>query len=123
MSAAAVARRPAPADALDVEAIRAQFPILRTRVHDRPLVYLDSAASTQKPSAVIEAQKRFYEEDYAEQFLIRIPECLAKLQRMEEIYATVEDTPQAMSEEMAAQRKRLEALRAAKGDYVSPFDL
>ncbi len=65
MSAVTAMRRPAPADHLDVEAIRAQFPILGTKVHDRPLVYLDSAASTQKPSAVIEAQKRFYEQDYA----------------------------------------------------------
>ncbi len=65
MSAVTAMRRPAPADHLDVAAIRAQFPILRTKVHDRPLVYLDSAASTQKPSAVIEAHKRFYEEDYA----------------------------------------------------------
>jgi len=39
----------------DVEAVRAQFPILSRKVHDRPLVYLDNAASAQKPEAVIEA--------------------------------------------------------------------
>lgn len=50
---------------LDVAAIRAQFPILRTRAHGQPLVYLDSAASTQKPQCVIDEIKRFYEEDYA----------------------------------------------------------
>ena len=39
----------------DVEAIRAEFPILARQVHGRPLVYLDNAASAQKPEAVIEA--------------------------------------------------------------------
>ena len=67
--------------------------------------------------------KDFTEQDYVDQFTIRIPELLAKLDRMEEIYATVDDTPQAMKDEMAAQRKRLEALKADKGDYISPLDL
>ncbi|HRE44590.1 MAG TPA: SufS family cysteine desulfurase [Terricaulis sp.] len=39
----------------DVEAIRAEFPILSRQVHGRPLAYLDNAASAQKPEAVIEA--------------------------------------------------------------------
>ncbi|MDX6750296.1 cysteine desulfurase [Geminicoccaceae bacterium 1502E] len=56
---------PSSARALDVEAIRAQFPILRTKMQGRPLVYLDSAASTQKPACVIDELKRFYEQDYA----------------------------------------------------------
>ena len=68
-------------------------------------------------------RREYAEDDYAQQFLIRIPECIAKLDRMEEIYATVDDTPETMKDEMAAQRTRLEALRARKGDYVSPFDL
>jgi cysteine desulfurase / selenocysteine lyase len=42
-------------DRFDVNAIRAQFPILQRQVHGRPLVYLDSAASAQKPNAVIDA--------------------------------------------------------------------
>jgi phosphoenolpyruvate carboxykinase (GTP) len=68
--------------------------------------------------------KRDYtEQDYQQQFKIRIPELLAKLDRMEKIYATVQGTPQAMQREMADQRKRLEALKAAKGEYVSPMDL
>ena len=53
------------APALDVAAVRAQFPILQTRVNGKPLVYLDSAASAQKPDAVIEAMARFYRESYA----------------------------------------------------------
>jgi cysteine desulfurase/selenocysteine lyase len=51
--------------ALDVEAIRADFPALSQSVHSRPLVYLDSAATSQKPRAVIDAVARFYAEDNA----------------------------------------------------------
>jgi cysteine desulfurase/selenocysteine lyase len=51
--------------AFDLDAVRAQFPILGTTAHGRPLVYLDSAASAQKPRAVIEALTHFYEHDYA----------------------------------------------------------
>jgi cysteine desulfurase/selenocysteine lyase len=50
---------------LDVERVRQDFPILSRLVHGKKLVYLDSAASAQKPRAVIEAMSRFYEEDYA----------------------------------------------------------
>ncbi len=49
----------------DVERVRADFPILSRKVHGKPLVYLDSAASAQKPRAVIDVMSRFYEEDYA----------------------------------------------------------
>jgi hypothetical protein len=48
---------------------------------------------------------------------------LAKLDRMEEIYAGVGDTPETMKAELAAQKARLERLRAEKGDYVSPIEL
>jgi len=50
---------------LDVAAVRADFPILRQTVHGKPLVYLDNAASSQKPRSVIEAEGRFYETSYA----------------------------------------------------------
>ncbi|GMV40374.1 MAG: hypothetical protein AMXMBFR64_20900 [Myxococcales bacterium] len=53
------------APALDVEAIRAQFPVLHQQTHGKPLVYMDSAATTQKPQAVIDAVSRYYEEDNA----------------------------------------------------------
>ena len=49
----------------DVRRLRADFPILAETVHGRPLVYLDNAATTQKPRAVIEAERRFYEQDNA----------------------------------------------------------
>jgi cysteine desulfurase / selenocysteine lyase len=63
VTAAAMARV-APAG-YDVERIRRDFPILATRMNDRPLVYLDTAASAQKPRAVIDTLSRFYERDYA----------------------------------------------------------
>jgi cysteine desulfurase/selenocysteine lyase len=50
----------APPPALDVDRIRADFPILRTTVRGKPLVYLDNAATSQKPQAVIDAVSRFY---------------------------------------------------------------
>src|SRR6266540_1192847 len=50
---------------LDLEAIRAEFPILGRQVHGKPLVYLDSAASAQKPRAVIEAMSHAMEYSYA----------------------------------------------------------
>jgi cysteine desulfurase / selenocysteine lyase len=45
----------------DVEPLRAEFPILATKVHGKPLVYLDNAATTQKPRAVIAAEAEYYE--------------------------------------------------------------
>ncbi len=51
--------------ALDVAAIREDFPILSRTVRGKPLVYLDSAASSHKPRQVIEAESRFYENEYA----------------------------------------------------------
>jgi cysteine desulfurase/selenocysteine lyase len=55
----------APEKPFDVEAIRAEFPILGRQVNGKPLVYLDSAASAQKPRAVIEAMTRAMEHSYA----------------------------------------------------------
>jgi cysteine desulfurase/selenocysteine lyase len=49
----------------DVETIRADFPILSRKVHDADLVYLDNAASAQKPRAVIDAVTRAYAEEYS----------------------------------------------------------
>jgi len=45
---------------LDIEKVRADFPILQRTVHGKPLVYLDTAASAQRPEAVIEAVDSFY---------------------------------------------------------------
>jgi cysteine desulfurase / selenocysteine lyase len=50
---------------LDVERVRAEFPILDRAVRGKPLVYLDSAATTQKPRAVVDRIVRYYEEENA----------------------------------------------------------
>ena len=49
----------------DIDAIRADFPILSREVYGKPLVYLDNGASAQKPQAVIDAVTKVYSEDYA----------------------------------------------------------
>ena len=49
----------------DVAKVRRDFPILGQRIHGKPLVYLDNAATTQKPQAVIDAMVRSYAEDNA----------------------------------------------------------
>lgn len=50
---------------LDVEAVRKDFPILNQIVNDEPLVYLDNAATTQKPTQVLEAIAAYYAKDNA----------------------------------------------------------
>ena len=45
---------------LDVQRIREDFPILKQRVHGKPLVYLDNAATTQKPQVVLDTLNRYY---------------------------------------------------------------
>lgn len=50
---------------LPLEQVRADFPALAQQIHGRPLVYLDNAASTQKPRQVIEAISGFYSRDFA----------------------------------------------------------
>ncbi len=54
-----------PPEPFDVERIRQDFPILAQKAHGRPLVYLDNAATTQKPREVLEAVSRYYERDNA----------------------------------------------------------
>ena len=60
---AAVSTKPKPA--VNWSALRADFPILDQKVHGQPLIYLDNAATTQKPRAVIEALRHYYEHDNA----------------------------------------------------------
>ncbi|HKE83920.1 MAG TPA: cysteine desulfurase [Vicinamibacterales bacterium] len=54
-----------PSAVLDVERIRRDFPILARRVHGKPLVYLDNAATTQKPQHVIDRLVSYYREENA----------------------------------------------------------
>src|SRR5438309_11803934 len=53
------------ASTVDWKALRQDFPILREQAHGHPLIYFDSAATSQKPRAVIEALRNFYEHDNA----------------------------------------------------------
>ncbi|WP_243368925.1 cysteine desulfurase [Microvirga solisilvae] len=55
----------APVKPYDIEAVRTQFPILQQQVYGKPLVYLDNAASAQKPKAVIDAMVNAMETGYA----------------------------------------------------------
>jgi cysteine desulfurase/selenocysteine lyase len=57
--------RPEAAATFDVEAVRRDFPILATEVYGKPLVYLDNAASAQKPRAVLERIQKAYTREYA----------------------------------------------------------
>ncbi len=50
---------------LDIQSIRAQFPALHQTVYGKPLVYLDNAATTQKPQAVLDALMHYYQHDNA----------------------------------------------------------
>jgi cysteine desulfurase/selenocysteine lyase len=60
-AAAAAAIRPS----FDVAGVRADFPILNQEIHGKPLVYLDNAASSQKPRRVIACLSRYYEMDHS----------------------------------------------------------
>ena len=52
-----------PAPILDVSKIRADFPVLHQKVNGKPLVYMDTGATSQKPQSVIDALVRYYTED------------------------------------------------------------
>ncbi|MHB8519603.1 MAG: cysteine desulfurase [Limisphaerales bacterium] len=62
---AEVATPPAPKKTIDWASLRAEFPILEQTVHGYPLVYFDNAATSQKPRAVIDALRHYYERDNA----------------------------------------------------------
>ena len=57
--------KPVTIDAYDVERIRADFPALAMQVYGKPLVYLDNAASAQKPKAVLDRIQHAYTHEYA----------------------------------------------------------
>ncbi len=56
---------PSPVRPLDVEAVRRDFPVLERTIRGKPLVYLDNAASSQRPRFVIDAMTRYYETTHA----------------------------------------------------------
>src|ERR1044071_6022942 len=52
-------------DGVELEEIRKDFPILDQKVHGKPLIYFDNAATSQKPRSVIDALRHYYEHDNA----------------------------------------------------------
>jgi len=60
-----MAANPKSAAPLDVDRIRRDFPILSRQIRGKPLVYLDNGASAQRPSAVIESEREYYERHHA----------------------------------------------------------
>jgi len=68
--------------------------------------------------------REFTKDEYVEQFTIRIPEGLQKIERIEEIFKTqVHDSPRILFDVLVQQRQRLEETREKHGEYASPFDL
>jgi len=68
--------------------------------------------------------KSYSREAYSEQFGVRIPENLAKMERVEKIYTEqVPDTPDVVFETFSVIRSRLEAAQEKYGDYITPFEL
>ncbi len=65
-------------------------------------------------------KKPYREEDYIRQFSLRLPENLAKIERVENIYRGLKEIPQVLWEELKAQKARLKACQKKFGDYVSP---
>ena len=65
--------------ALDIAAIRRQFPILGEHINGKPLVYLDNAATTQKPQAVLDAMTAELKQEDSRQFVT----CTADHARMD----------------------------------------
>jgi len=53
------------AKAFPIERVRSQFPLLQTEMNGKPLVFLDSAASSQKPQQVLDAIEHYYDHDNA----------------------------------------------------------
>ena len=66
---------------MNVESIRGDFPILQRTVNGKPLVYLDSGATAQKPERVIEAVNRLHREQNNESEIIEITERIIAVKR------------------------------------------
>ena len=65
----------------------------------------------------------YTKEAYTKQFTVRIPEGLAKIERVTEVYKNIADTPKEVLAVLEDQRKRLLAAREQYGDYITPEQL
>lgn len=87
----------------DIQEIRSQFPILQQQVNGKPLVYLDNAASSQKPISVLETWKKYYEEINAN------------------VHRGIHTLSQLATEEMELSRKKVQQFIKARYDYEVIF--
>ena len=87
----------------DIKEIRSQFPILNQQVNGKPLIYLDNAASSQKPISVLETWQKYYEEINAN------------------VHRGIHTLSQVATEEMENSRKKVQYFINAKHDYEVIF--
>lgn len=87
----------------DIKEIRDQFPILNQQVNGKPLIYLDNAASSQKPISVLETWQKYYEEINAN------------------VHRGIHTLSQLATEEMENSRKKIQHFINAKHDYEVIF--
>ncbi|ODS89860.1 MAG: cysteine sulfinate desulfinase [Chryseobacterium sp. SCN 40-13] len=87
----------------DIFHIRKQFPILNTKVNGHPLIYLDNAATSQKPASVIETEKKYYEELNAN------------------VHRGIHSLSQLATTEMENARKKIQTFINAQHDYEIIF--
>ena len=87
----------------DIKEIRSQFPILNQQVNGKPLIYLDNAASSQKPISVLETWQKYYEEINAN------------------VHRGIHSLSQLATEEMENSRKKVQHFINAKHDYEVIF--
>ena len=88
---------------VDIKEIRSQFPILNQQVNGKPLIYLDNAASSQKPISVLETWQNYYEEINAN------------------VHRGIHTLSQLATEEMENSRKKVQHFINAKHDYEVIF--
>lgn len=88
---------------MDINYIRSQFPILTREVNGKPLVYLDNAATSQKPLSVLNAEKRYYEELNSN------------------VHRGIHTLSQLATEEMEISRKKIQRFINAEHDYEVLF--
>lgn len=88
---------------LDINHIRAQFPILNQQVNGKPLVYLDNAATSQKPISVVETWEKYYETINAN------------------VHRGIHTLSQLATEEMELSRQKIQRFINAKHDYEVIF--
>jgi cysteine desulfurase/selenocysteine lyase len=88
---------------IDIQNIRAQFPILNQEVNGKPLIYFDNGASSQKPQAVIDALVNYYSKDHAN------------------VHRGVHTLSQRATDQFEDVRKKTQAFVNAKNDYEVIF--